>query len=162
MEQCRNTRAKLHLGVTGVVDVILTRLQPFWIISPKGVNQGGFIPQKNKNIMQEGCVLTYGGFWCGLGYGSLWLLFKVSRYVMFESESQLIPSRLFPTASILSFLGHALSNNERTYYQWQKTNSIQWPLLGGAVAGLCVESQHGHNVKLVVLVSARWCLIYVV
>ena len=62
MDQCRNTRAELHPGVTGGVDVIRTRLQLFGLFPPKELIKVVFIPQTNKSIMEEGGVLTYEWF----------------------------------------------------------------------------------------------------
>ena len=71
MDQCRNTRAELHPGVTGGVDIIRTRLQLFGLFPPKELIKVVFIPQTNKSIMEEGGVLTYGWF---LMWIELWFI----------------------------------------------------------------------------------------
>ena len=70
MEHYINKRAEIHPGITGCVDVILTCLQLFELLSPKELIKVVFIPFTIKNIMDEGGVLTYGGFlvWIGIWF----------------------------------------------------------------------------------------------
>ena len=69
-------------------------------------------------------------------FPDMWCLNQYHNWYLQDSS---LPLQYYPALDM-----HRV-NNEGTYYHQQNTNSIQWPLLGGKAAGLCVESQHGHN-----------------